>query len=152
MLDEMDFTDDEVTRLSLRLGDLLVCEGGEVGRTAILKGELEPCLYQNHIHRLRRLTDDVVPDFFMYWMRAAFQVFGSYRDQESKTTIPNLSGNRLKSFEVPVPQVEEQRRIASKLEDKIAYSEKIKVAIENQLDTIEALPPAILRKAFSGEL
>lgn len=152
MLDQMDFTDEEVAKLSLKPGDLLVCEGGEVGRTAIWRGELEGCLYQNHIHRLRGLSDNVVPDFYVYWMQAAFQVFGSYSGQESKTTIPNLSGSQLKSFKVPLPLVEEQERIASELKDKMARAEKLKEAIEKQMDAIEALPQAILKKAFIGEM
>jgi len=152
MLDEMDFTDEEVAKLSLKSNDLLVCEGGEVGRTAIWRGELRVCLYQNHVHRLRRLNDNVVPDFYMYWMQAAFKVFGVYSGLESKTTIPNLSGSQLKSFKVPRPSIEEQKRIASELRDKISQAEKLKVAIEKQLEAINALPQAILKKAFIGEL
>ncbi len=152
VLDEMDFTDEEVAKLSLKHGDLLVCEGGEVGRTAIWKGGLEGCLHQNHIHRLRRLNGSVVPDFYMYWMQAAFQIFGSYSGQESNTTIPNLSGSRLRSFEVPLPPVEEQQRIASEFREEIAQAEKLKAAIEKQLEAINALHQAILRKAFRGEL
>lgn len=151
-LDKMDFTDEEVSKLSLKPGDLLVCEGGEVGRTAIWRGEIDACLYQNHIHRLRKLNDTIVPEFFMYWMQAAFQVFGSYSGEESITTIPNLSGNRLKSFLVPLPTTEEQRRIALELSEKMANAEKLKATIEKQLEAIKALPQAILRKAFSGEL
>ena len=152
MLDEMDFTDEEVAKLSLKPNDLLVCEGGEVGRTAIWRGELRVCLYQNHIHRLRRLNDNVVPDFYMYWMQAAFKVFGAYSGQESKTTIPNLSGSQLKSFKVPRPSIEEQKRIASELRDKISWAEKLKAAIQKQLEAINALPQVILRKAFAGEM
>jgi type I restriction enzyme S subunit len=37
-LDEMDFDDDEVERLTLQHGDLLVCEGGDIGRTAMWEG------------------------------------------------------------------------------------------------------------------
>lgn len=152
MLDKMDFTDDEVISLSLKPGDLLVCEGGEVGRTAIWNGEMDTCLYQNHIHRLRRLNGNVVPNFYMYWMRVAFQVFELYRGQESKTTIPNLSGDRLKSFEVPLPRVEEQEEIVGELKYKIAHADTVGVAIKKRMETIKALPQAILRKAFSGEL
>jgi len=54
-LDKMDFTNEEIMKFCLKPGDLLVCEGGEVGRTAIWRGELDICLYQNHIHRLRSI-------------------------------------------------------------------------------------------------
>jgi len=152
MLDKMDFTDEEVSKLSLKPGDLLVCEGGEVGRTAIWRGEMDTCLYQNHIHRLRKLNDTIVPQFYMYWMQAAFQVFGSYSGEESKTTIPNLSGNRLKSFMFPLPPTEEQKRIAAEFKDQMAGVEKLKASIEKELEGINTLPQAILRKAFRGEL
>ena len=151
-LDKMDFTDGEVSRLSLKLGDLLVCEGGEVGRTAIWRGELDTCLYQNHIHRLRKINGTVVSEFYMYWMQAAFQVFKSYSGEESATTIPNLSENRLKTFLFPFPPARVQARIATELQAKMEESEKLAASIEKQLETIKALPQAILRKAFRGEL
>ena len=151
ILDEMDFTDEEVAKLSLKRGDLLVCEGGAVGRTAIWRGELEGCLHQNHIHRLRRLNDDVVPDFYMYWMQAAFQVFGLYGGQESKTTIPNLSGSRLKLFTVPLLPVEEQKRIAARVQELIAEVERARNACEAQLEAAKALPLAYLRQVFESE-
>ena len=152
MLDKMDFTDEEVSKLSLKPGDLLVCEGGEVGRTAIWRGEMDTCLYQNHIHRLRKLNDTIVPQFYMYWMQAAFQVFGSYSGEESKTTIPNLSGNRLKAFLFPFPPAQVQARIATELRAKMEEAEKLAASIEKELESIRALPQAILRKVFSGEL
>ena len=52
-LDEMHFTETEEKRLALAPGDLLVCEGGDIGRTAIWQGELARCYYQNHLHRAR---------------------------------------------------------------------------------------------------
>ncbi len=74
-LDMMDFTDRESEKLSLLPDDLLVCEGGDIGRTAIWQGEIEGCSYQNHVHRLRTSRRfDVEPAFFMYWMQAALRL------------------------------------------------------------------------------
>lgn len=111
-LDYMDFSDEEITRLCLQPGDLLVCEGGETGRTAMWRGEVEVCGYQNHIHRLRKRRQDVQPEFYMYWMQAAFLIFGLYAGEAIRTTIPNLSGGRLKSFLLPKPPKPEQQEIA----------------------------------------
>lgn len=111
-VDQMDFTSSEMGRLALRRGDLLVCEGGDIGRTAMWRDDLEGCLYQNHLHRLRARRDDVEPEFFMFWMQAAITLLGMYGGHGNKTTIPNLSRSRLLSFEVPLPPLHEQRTIA----------------------------------------
>ncbi len=65
-LPEMDFAPSERERYLLRSGDLLVCEGGEVGRTAIWRGEVEECFYQKAIHRVRPRSEKEAPRFFYY--------------------------------------------------------------------------------------
>jgi type I restriction enzyme, S subunit len=115
-VDCMDFSPDEVAKLALKKGDLLTCEGGEIGRTAMWKDELPSCYYQNHIHRLRSNgTHQIIPEFYMYWMQAAFLLLDRYRGQGNKTTIANLSGSRLNSFLVPYPPFQEQRAVAKAL-------------------------------------
>lgn len=52
-LDHMNFTEYEERSLALCKGDLLVCEGGDIGRTAIWLNQVETCYFQNHLHRLR---------------------------------------------------------------------------------------------------
>ena len=51
-----------------------------------------------------------------------------------------------------LPPLEEQQRIASELDDKIAGVKLAEASIQQELDTIEAMPAALLRKAFSGNL
>ncbi|MBA7560164.1 hypothetical protein ES708_01785 [subsurface metagenome] len=148
-LDQMDFTEDEVASLNLRSGDLLVCEGGDVGRTAIWRGELDSCLYQNHIHRLRRRHNNVAPEFYAYWMQAAFKVFQSYIGKEITTTIPNLSGGKLKSFMVPLPPtLTEQERIAQILNERMVAIEKAYAAADVRIEAAKALPAAYLRQVL----
>nr|MDO8080352.1 restriction endonuclease subunit S [Candidatus Freyarchaeota archaeon] len=151
-LDYMDFTENEISKLKLNVGDLLVCEGGEVGRTAIWKGEVGTCLYQNHIHRLRKCVDDVVPEFYMYWMQSAIKVFGLYKGQECKTAIPNLSITRLKQFKVPFPSIEEQKRVVTYLDVIYEKSQALQKLQEETEKEIEKLKETILHKAFRGEL
>ena len=67
-LPQMDFVPEERERYRLKLGDLLVCEGGEVGRTAIWQGAIKECFYQKAIHRVRPRSQRDVPRFFYYVM------------------------------------------------------------------------------------
>ena len=148
----MDFSQDEITNLSLKYGDLLVCEGGDVGRTAIWRDELKDCLYQNHIHRLRRKNNNISPEFYVLWMQAASQVFGLYKGKEITTTIPNLSGGKLKSFLLPLPPtLAEQERIARALNEQIAVVEKARSAAAARLEAAKALPAAYLREIFESK-
>jgi len=146
--DYMNFTDEEIAKLRLQPGDLLVCEGGEIGRTAMWRGEIEVCGHQNHVHRLRSREQEVWSEFYMYWMQAAFLLFGLYAGQGIKTTIPNLSGGRLKSFLVPKPSFAEQQKIAKVLST-------IQQAIEQQdkiLASVRELKKSLMRKLFTEGL
>lgn len=143
-VDRMDFTKEEEERLSLKPGDLLVCEGGEIGRTATWSGEIEGCFYQNHVHRLRLAKEGILPTFVMYWMQAAFLHLRLYGGVGNKTTIPNLSGARLKQLLIPIPPPPDQRTIAAVLS-------KIQAAVEVQdriVTTLKELKAATMAKLF----
>src|SRR5206468_2176305 len=91
---------------------LLVCEGGEIGRAAIWDGSVTPMAFQNHLHRLRPKSDDVEPQFYVYFLQSAFTLLGIFEGAGNTTTIPNLSSGRLAALNVPHPPLEEQRAIA----------------------------------------
>src|SRR5437667_9411949 len=65
-VDAMHFSTEELRTKTLRKGDLLVCEGGDIGRSAIWTGEIENCGFQNHLHRLRPRSVEALPQFYMY--------------------------------------------------------------------------------------
>ncbi len=138
-VDYMHFEESEEQRLALRVGDLLVCEGGDIGRTAIWNGQIQPCYYQNHLYRLRPNCSDVEPTFYMYWMETAWTILRLYGGAGNKTTIPNLSQSRLSSFPVPFPSLSEQRTIARVLrtvDKKLQVEEARKQALEELFKTL----------------
>jgi type I restriction enzyme, S subunit len=147
-LDHMNFTESEEERLKLLYNDLLVCEGGDIGRTAIWRNELEDCYYQNHIHRLRVKNNSVDPHFFMNWMYYGVAISNKYFGMGNRTTIPNLSASRLKAFQFPLPPLPEQKKIAYLLS-------KIQQAIEKQeqiIKTTQELKKAFMQKLFTEGL
>ena len=110
----MDFRGEDLKRYALRVGDLLVCEGGEVGRAAVWKGELETCFYQKALHRLRPRncrTDD--PQFLFYSILAAAKggIFS-----EGKSTISHLTAEKLRRYPFPFPPISEQISVAAFLD------------------------------------
>lgn len=114
-VDEMAFPARELEQKLLRSGDLLVCEGGEIGRAAIWNGETKVMSFQNHLHRLRPRADDVEPRFYVYFLQSGFTQLGIFEGAGNKTTIPNLSRNRLAALDVPHPAIDEQRAVVHAL-------------------------------------
>lgn len=150
-LDQMDFNDTEINKLSLKADDLLICEGGDIGRTAIWENQIPLCMYQNHLHRLRTNRENVIPRFYMYWMQASLTLFGLYEGTGNKTTIPNLSMSRLSSFVVPVPEKKEQLFIVlvmNKIQQAIAQQEKI---IEKTKELKRSLMHRLFTYGLRGE-
>jgi type I restriction enzyme S subunit len=144
VVDQMDFTDEEFRRLSLVDGDLLVCEGGDIGRSAVYRGPSGRYAYQNHLHRLRPKNDEIVPEFVVHWLRAAFTQLGLYEGVGNKTTIPNLSRARLAHLPIPKPEPAEQRQVALILNS-------VQRAIETESatsDKLAALKSATMAKLF----
>ena len=114
-VDEMSIPSRELSAKLLRPGDMLVCEGGEIGRSAIWSGEVETMSFQNHLHRLRPVIEEVEPRFYVYFLQSAFTQLGIFEGAGNKTTIPNLSRSRLAGLEVPQPDIGEQRAIVAVL-------------------------------------
>jgi type I restriction enzyme S subunit len=142
---EMDFTRREMEKFSLRNGDLLMCEGGVPGRTAIWRGEIAECYYQKAIHRLRPLNGRIVPEFFLYWFRYAFDITNAYGVSGASSTIAHLPAAQLRALDIPVPDLDDQRQIAAVLS-------AVQRAIERQERLIALtaeLKNALLHKLFT---
>lgn len=114
-LDEMSIPAAELTNKSLKAGDLLVCEGGDIGRAAVWDGRVPVMSFQNYLHRLRPICDEIDSRFYVYFLQSAFTQLGIFEGAGNKTTIPNLSRNRLAALDVPHPPQSEQRAIARSL-------------------------------------
>ena len=146
MVDEMDIPPKDRERLALRYGDVLVCEGGDIGRTAVWRGELSECYYQNHLHRLRTRPDgDVNPFFFALWMQMAWKYLNVYKGVGNRTTIPNLSSSKLKELLAPIPSLSEQKKIASVLA-KIWKTVEIQASI---LENLRELKKSLMKHLFT---
>jgi len=133
-VDEMAISPAELADKSLKVGDLLVCEGGDIGRAAVWDGRVPVMSFQNHLHRLRPVQNGVDPHFYVYFLQSAFTQLGIFDGAGNKTTIPNLSRSRLAALDVPQPPLPEQSAITQVLakvrEALILHNKATSTAIE----------------------
>jgi len=109
---------DELPKYLVHEGDLLITEGGDwdkVGRTAIWRGGVDPCLHQNHVFKARIPSDRLLNE----WVELVFnsRVGRDYFAGASKqtTNLASINMTQLRSFALPIPPEDEQRRILDKL-------------------------------------
>ena len=117
------FSEEEKKKYSLRKGDLLICEGGDIGRAAVWSGN-EEMYYQNALHRVRFYCD-IDPQFYRYLFEC--YKYSGRLDQAGKgVTIQHLVQKELYGLWIPLPPLAEQKRIVAKIEEILPLCEKLK--------------------------
>lgn len=147
---EMKFEESEQDRYDIRKGDLIMCEGGEPGRCAIWNANVPNMKIQKALHRIR--VNNMVFNKFVYCLFTLYAQNGYLEKYFTGTTIKHLTGQSLKSIEIPLPPLAEQQRIVAEIESRLSQASTSSAYIENALQQSEALRQSILKKAFSGEL
>ena len=119
-LKTMPFTDSEVDKCTVQQGDLLVCEGGDIGRAAIWESD-EPMRIQNHIHRLRAYVPVCTRFFYhlFYLYKGAGWIGGK------GIAIQGLSSNAIHNLLFPLPPLHEQERIVNAIDTALSVVQKL---------------------------
>lgn len=125
VIKQMPFKEGELDKCTVTKGDLLVCEGGDIGRSAIWNFDYDICI-QNHIHRLRPKIDLCVP--FYYYTFAYLKENNLIGGKG--IGLLGLSSNALHKIELPLPPLAEQQRIVQKIEELFSVLDNIQKAIE----------------------
>ena len=141
----------EIERCSVDSGDLLVCEGGEVGRSGIVAAlESRPTIIQNALHRVRpRGGNDL--RFLMYVMETV-----AARDWFTvlcnKSTIQHFTGDKFGALRLPLPSPSEQRAIAAFLDRETARIDALIEKQEQLIDKLEEKRKAVIARAVTQGL
>jgi len=144
---EMDFNEREMKKFQLEQGDLLVCEGGEIGRCAIWNEQVQDCYYQKALHRVRLDQQLVTPEYlqeYFFWMAK----LGGLVNSTNEVTFKHLTAEKMNKLNVPLAPISKQKEFS-----------KIYLSIRSELARNAALIretdyafSSLMQKAFKGEL
>lgn len=147
----MDIAPDEYERYTVKAGDLLVCEGGKIGRCAIWNGELQICGFQKALHRLRPLSlDRDLPRFLLYVFLVA-SIAGAFDDGQ-ESTIAHLTGDKLRAHRFPFPAKAEQVAIASYLDDATDDINRTIAAAQQEIEFLREYRTRLIADVVTGKL
>ena len=157
-LDELhrfELTTQELAKLRLETGDVLLVEGNgsrtEIGRCALWNGEVEDCVHQNHIIRVR-LATGVLPQYVNIFLNSPIGQFAIQQAASSTSGLYTLSVNKVKRLSLPLPPTAEQQAIADCVEGHAAGIEQIDTTLTDKLSSATRLRQSILHQAFTGNL
>ena len=155
-VEQFEVTADELARLRLLPGDILIVEGNgsldHIGPNALFGGDRDEWIHQNHVIRVRLDQALARPEFVSSYLNS-----NSGRRQmveKAKTTsgLYTLSAGEVGALEVPMPSLQEQDWIVSNLAEQVGKAEQRRLVTERELETFGSLLAVLLRRAFSGEL
>ena len=149
-IETVPMTPTDLQRYRLQQGDLLVCEGGEIGRAAIWNEPMRECYYQKALHRLRPTRG-----YDVHMMMSLLQQWAStgyLANYVTQTSIAHLPKEKFEVVPLPVPSVAEQRAIATVLSDVDELIESLEALIAKKRNIKQATMRELLtcRKRLPG--
>ena len=136
-LPQIDIAAEEHERYTVRVGDLLVCEGRHLGRAAFWRAELPICAFQKALHRLR--PSDPANDSSRYLFYCLYVVH--FKDAFGATSDANS-----------IPPSEEQRSIALYLDERVAALNRARAAGESEIECIREYRTRLIADVITGKL
>ncbi|HEV2232327.1 MAG TPA: restriction endonuclease subunit S, partial [Terriglobia bacterium] len=152
---KIEATETEIEKCRLRDGDLLLTEGGDpdkLGRGTFWEGQIAECIHQNHIFRVRFELTEISSQFISAQMASVYGKRYFLAHAKQTTGIATINQKVLGGFPLLLPTLTDQRRVTSMLNQQVASAARARKAIEEELETINKLPAALLRRAFAGQL
>ena len=151
-LKRVPLTPSEKQRLRLERGDILACEGGEPGRSAVWELDDSDIAYQKALHRIRVLDPDALsPHFTALMLREAIQS-RRWDSLFTGTTIKHLPQEKLRRIEIPVPPIAEQRALLAHVQEIDRQAARQAEALTAAKRRSQALRRGVMSAAFSGKL
>ena len=150
-LKSIDATTAEVKRYALRDGDILLTEGGDsdkLGRGAVWRGQVEPCIHQNHVFRVRLVDDSMTPEFLSRLVASQRGKRYFLRMAKQTTGIASINMTQLRAF----PLLEPPRAAQDEFLGRLSRVQEAVTTIQYSAEQLDTLFLSLQQWAFRGEL
>lgn len=140
----------QIEKYRLQIGDVLMNEGGDydkLGRGTIWQGEIENCLHQNHVFKVRVNRDSILPEYLSIFSSSFYGKSFFLVSSKQSTNLASINISQLKKFTIILPDIEEQKRIIEVL---LKYTNLINV-YENKLHKLKSIKTGLMQDLLSGK-
>ncbi len=148
----MDVQPSEYERYLVKPGDMLVCEGGDVGRSAFWIGALAVCAFQKALHRVRPYRSERDYPRFLYYVMKTVSKLGVFLADGSENTIAHLTGEKFRRYRFPFPPYLEQQEIANYLDRETQRCDRAIDRAQREIELIREYRTRLITDVVTGKL
>jgi type I restriction enzyme S subunit len=150
-VNEMWFSPRELSTYRLQKDDILVSEGGEVGRAAIWKNELDECYIQNSVNRLRVNRKKILPEYLLYVLESYGQA-KVFEGTVNRVSIAHLTREKLKEYYIPLPPLAEQHQIVEDIQNRLHKIDTTSRQLERSIAYLEEYRSSLISNVVGGKV
>ncbi|WP_026687428.1 restriction endonuclease subunit S [Azovibrio restrictus] len=152
-VDSIQIEPSELGRYALKYGDVLMNEGGDndkLGRGAVWKSEITPCIHQNHVFSIR--PADIEPDWLDLVTRASYAKYHFYRVAKQSTNLASISSTNIKETPLVIPPKQERKQIFSHINEQLRKFDLLENNANVQIELLQERRTALISAAVTGKI
>ena len=137
--------------LRLQTGDVLMNEGGDfdkLGRGAVWAGEIENCVHQNHVFRVRADEEFILPNYLALYSESSFGKKYFLISSKQSTNLASINSTQLKNYPIALPDVAEQQRICATL----ARANQRIAALKTEAEKMRSQKNGLMHDLLTGKV
>lgn len=141
----------DVDKYRLEDGDILMTEGGDpdkLGRGTVWRNQIERCIHQNHIFRVRTNREKLVPEYLAALLQTQYAKRYFLSCAKRSSNLASVNSTQLKAFPVPLPPIQLQEKFISVVEQCVQATERLAEGLKD----VGRLFASMMDKAFTGQL
>jgi len=155
VLKSLQLPTDEANRYLLRVGDVLMTEGGDpdkLGRGCVWEGQISPCLHQNHIFAVRPDAKKLIPKYLSAILSSDYAKNYFLLTAKQTTNLASTNKSTMGKFHIPLPNLQEQNSILFDIERSTSPIDQTVTQSERQIVLLQEFRIRLIADVVTGKL